>query len=126
MKSFNKLVTATAGNGKVAAVKDIKLSNFVPDGKHLYLEYVSTSSEMPPGQKPSITLVVLTTGGGLLVQHYPVAHYQLKYAGSDRYQSSARVYGRLSNEDVLRVDMVRDSTKGKARCFCGLSGYIDK
>ena len=126
MKSFNRLIIATAGNGKVAAAKDIKLSNSVPDGQHLYLEYVSTSSEMPPGQKPSITLVVLTSAGGMVVQHYPVAHFQLKYAGSDIYRSSDRIYMRLSNEDVLRLDMARDSTKSTARCFFGLSGYIDK
>lgn len=125
MKSFNRLVTATAHPGKVAGWKDINLSSIVPAGQHLVLEYVSTSSEMPPGQKPSITIVIVTQADNPVVQHYPVSHYQQKYAGADIYQSSDRVYMRLSSDYVLRVDMTRDSTKGKARCFCGLSGYID-
>ena len=125
MKSFNRLVIATARPGKAAGSKDINLSNIVPAGQHLVLEYVSTSSEMPPGQKPSITIVIVTQADNPVVQHYPVSHYQQKYSGWDIHQSSDRVYMRLRSDYVLRVDMTRDSTKGTARCFCGLSGYID-
>jgi len=131
MKSFNKLITVTARSGKYSGAKQIDLQKYVADGQHLMVEYVSTSSEMPAGQRPGVAIVVAyvsnsVDAGSAIVQHYPVLHFQQHYAGSDIHRSSDRVYMRLSRDRVLRFVMTRDSSKGTARCFVGVSGYIDK
>lgn len=124
MKAFNTLVTATANPDQGAGWVDLDLSTLLPKGKNLVIEFVSTSSEMPPGQKPNPVIVVLNKNGSAVVQHYPVARFQLTYAGADIYKSADKTYINLSSDLTLRLDFTRDSTTGTARCFFGISGYI--
>ena len=124
MKAFNTLVRADLAAGKAAGWLDIDLSTVVPVGKRLVIEYVSTSAEMPPGQKPNPVLVVVDKNGSAVVQHYPVSNYQLQYAGSDIYKSADSVKMILARNLTLRVDMTRDQTAGEARCYFGISGYV--
>ena len=111
MKSFNKLITVTVNDGQVAGWVDIDLS---------------TSCEMPSGQKPNPVIVVLDKNGSAVVQHYPVTQFQLVYSGADIHKSANATYINLSRDLKLRVDLIRDSTTGTARCFFGISGYITK
>jgi hypothetical protein len=124
MKAFNKLVTATANPNQGAGWVDLDLSTLVPAGKELVIEFISTSSEMPPGQKPNPVIVVLDKNGSAVVQHYPVTQFQLTYAGSDIYKSANTIYLKLSRDLKLRLDLIRDSTNGTARCSFGISGYF--
>jgi hypothetical protein len=79
---------------------------------------------MPSGQKPNPVIVVVDKNGSAVVQHYPVAHFQLVYGGSDIHKSADAMHVELDRELTLRVDMTRDSTTGTARCFFGISGHI--
>ncbi len=124
MKAFNILVEAVSAPGSSAGWLDTKLSTVVPAGKQLVVEFVSTSSEMPPGQKPNPVIVVVDKNGSAVVQHYPVTFFQLKYSGSDIYKSADPVRMILSRDLTLRVDLTRDAATGTARCFLGISGHI--
>jgi hypothetical protein len=126
MKPFNKLVAVALAPGKAAGWVDLPLSSLVPAGQQLVVEFVSTSSEMPAGQKPNPVIVVVDQNNSAAVQHYPVTHYQLKYGGSDIHKSADPMHMRLPRTLTLRVDMTRDSTTGTARCYFGISGYIGK
>src|SRR5215472_6357759 len=123
MKAFNLLVEAVNAAGSSSGWLDTKLSTLVPKGKQLIVEFVSTSSEMPPGQKPNPVIVILDNGSAV-VQHYPVTFFQLNYGGSDIYKSADPVRTILSRNLTLRVDLTRDTSAGTARCFFGISGHI--
>jgi hypothetical protein len=124
MKPFNKLVVAELAPGKAAGWVDIDLSTVVPAGHELVVEFISTSSEMPAGQKPNPVIVVVDKNNSAVVQHYLVTHFQLNYGGSEIHKSAQPVHMRLPRELTLRTDMTRDLTAGTARCFFGISGYI--
>lgn len=124
MKGFNKLIRVDVVPGSQAAWSDLVLSTVVPAGKMLVVEFVSTSAEMPSGQKPNPVVVILDKKGSAVVQHYPVSSFQLVYAGSDIHKSASPMRMHLSRDLTLRVDMTRDVTAGTARCYFGISGYI--
>lgn len=124
MKAFNALIEAVLVTGAGAGWLDTKVSTLVPAGKQLVIEFISTSSEMPPGQKPNPVIVILNRHGSAVVQHYPVTYFQLQYGGSDIHKSADPVRMILSRDLTLRVDLLRDSTAGTARCFFGISGHI--
>ena len=124
MSAFNTLVEAVIPDGKAAGWLDIDLSQLVPTGKNLVVEFLSTSSEMPPGQKPNPVIVVLDKNGSAVVQHYSVTHFQLQYSGADIYTSANAMRMILSRKLTLRVDLTRDATAGTARCFFGISGEV--
>jgi hypothetical protein len=124
MKALNILVEATVAAGSSAGWLDKQVATLVPAGKQLLVEFVSTSSEMPPGQKPNPVIVVLNKKGSVVVQHYPVTFFQLQYSGSDIYKSADPVRMILSRDLTLRVDLTRDASAGAARCFFGISGQI--
>jgi hypothetical protein len=70
MKPFNLLVdTVTITDGQDAAHIDLKLSQFISSNELLVLEFISTSSEMPTGQKPNPVIVVTNKIGSAVVQH---------------------------------------------------------
>src|SRR5260221_12098354 len=123
MKAFNTLVEAVANAGSGSGHLDVALSTIVPAGKQLVVEFVSTSSEMPSGQKPHPVIVILDKNGSAVVQHYLVSDFQLVYSGADIHKSADPVRAHLNRDLTLRVDMIRDATAGKARGFFGLSGY---
>ena len=125
MKAFNTLVEAVANPGNASGAFDLALATVVPAGKQLVVEFVSTSSEMPPGQKPHPVIVILNNVGSAVVQHYPVTQFQLKYGGADIYKSADPVRMRLPRNLTLRVDLIRDGTNGTARCFFGISGHLE-
>jgi hypothetical protein len=124
MTPFNELIEIELAPGKAAASVDLDLSTVVPAGQELVVEFISTSSEIPAGQKPHPVIVVVDKKNSTVVQHYPVTHYQLHYGGSDIHKSADPMHMRLPRELTLRTDMMRDSTTGTARCFFGISGYI--
>lgn len=124
MKAFNNLLEAVVAAGAAAGSLDTKVSTLVPAGKQLVVEFISTSSEMPPGQKPNPVIVVVDKNGSAVVQHYTVTFSQLQYSGSDIYTSADPVRMILSRDLTLRVVLLRDSTAGTARCFFGISGHI--
>jgi hypothetical protein len=127
MKPFNLLVdTVTITDGQDAAHIDLKLSQFISSNELLVLEFISTSSEMPTGQKPNPVIVVTNKIGSAVVQHYLVTQFQLVYAGNDVHKSATPVTIRLLHDLTFRVAFLRDGTNGDARCFVGLSGYITK
>jgi hypothetical protein len=125
MKAFNTLVEAVANPGNASGHLDLDLSTLVPAGKQLVVEFVSTSSEMPPGQKPHPVIVILNKVGSAVVQHYLVTQFQLNYSGADIYKSADPVRMHLPRNLTLRVVLIRDATVGTARCFFGISGYIE-
>jgi len=53
MKPFNTLVKVELAPNKAAAWVDLDLATVVPAGHELVVEFISTSSEMPAGQKPN-------------------------------------------------------------------------
>ena len=124
MKAFTTLVEAVANPGSASGYLDIALMTVVPAGKQLVVEFVSTSSEMPSGQKPHPVIVILNNAGSAVVQHYPVTQFQLKYGGADIYKSADPIRMHLPRNLTLRVDLIRDGTSGTARCFFGISGYL--
>jgi hypothetical protein len=124
MKAFNTLVEAVANAGSVSAHFDLDLSTVVPTGKQLVVEFVSTSSEMPPGQKPQVILI-LNKAGSTVVQHYLVTQFQLKYSGKDIYISADPVRMHLPRNLTMRVNLIRDGSAGTARCFFGISGHLE-
>jgi hypothetical protein len=124
MKPFNKLVTVELAPNKAAAWVDLDLSTVVPAGHELVVEFISTSSEMPAGQKPNPVIVVVDKSNSAIVQHDLVTQFQLTYGGSEIHKSAHPVRMRLPRELTLRTDMTRDTTSGTARCFFGISGYI--
>jgi len=124
MKPFNELVKVELAPGKAAAWVDLDLSTVVPAGQELVVEFISTSSEMPTGQKPNPVIVVVDKNNSAVVQHYLVTHFQLTYAGSEIHKSAQPVRMRLPRELTLRTDMTRDATTGTARCFFGISGHV--
>jgi len=125
MKAFNTLVEAVANPGNASGNLDLALSTVVPAGKQLVVEFVSTSSEMPSGQKPHPVIVILDKAGSAVVQHYPVTQFQLNYAGADIYKSADAVRMHLARNLTLRVVLIRDGTAGTARCFFGISGHLE-
>ena len=125
MKAFNTLVEAVANPGSGSGHLDVALSTVIPAGKQLVVEFVSTSSEMPPGQKSHPVIVVLNNVGSAVVQHYPVTEFQLQYAGADIYKSADPVRMHLPRNLTLRVALLRDGTAGTARCFFGISGHLE-
>lgn len=125
MKAFNTLVEAVATPGNAAGHLDLALSTVVPAGKQLVVEFVSTSSEMPTGQKPHPVIVILNNAGSAVVQHYLVSEFQLKYGGADIHKSADPVRMHLPRNLTLRVALLRDGTAGTARCFFGISGYLE-
>ena len=125
MKAFNTLVEAVASPGNASGHLDLDLSTVVPVGKQLVVEFVSTSSEMPPGQKPHPVIVILNNVGSAVVQHYLVTQFQLQYSGSDIYKSAGPVRMHLPRNLTLRVDLIRDGAAGTARCFFGISGHLE-
>ena len=124
MKAFNLLVEAVSAAGSGSGALDTKLSTLLPKGKQLVVKFISTRSEMPPGQKPNPVIVILDKNGSAVVQHYPVTFFQLTYSGSDIYTSADPVRMTLSRDLTLRVDLIRDTSAGTARCFFGISGDI--
>jgi len=124
MVGFNKLVRVDIAAGHGAGWVDLPVSTLVPKNKTLVLQFVSTSAEMPSGQKPNPVIVVLDAKGSAVVQHYPVSHFQLVYAGSDIHKAAHFLHIVLKRDLTLRLDTTRDSTTGDARCFFGLSGTI--
>lgn len=124
MKAFNTQLEAVAGPGEQPGQFDLDLSTIVPAGKQLVVEFVSTSSEMPP-QKPHPTIVILGATGDVMVQHYPVTQFQLNYRGSDIYKSADPIHMRLPRNCTLRAWLGRDGTVGTARCFFGISGHLE-
>ncbi len=123
MPAFNKLVqTIVVNPGQGAASIDLPVSTLVPPKYKLVIEFVSTSSEMPSGQKPNPVIVVVDKTGSAVVQHYPVAFFQLVYSGADIYKSATSMRMELARDLTLRVVMTRDATAGTARCFFGISG----
>jgi hypothetical protein len=125
VKAFNTLVTAVANSGSASGYLDLDLSTVVPAGKQLVVEFVSTSSEMPSGQKPDPVIVILNNAGSAVVQHYLVTHFQLNYSGADIHKSADPVRMHLPRNLTLRVALARDGTTGVARCFFGISGCIE-
>jgi hypothetical protein len=125
MKAFNMLVEAVDNPGSASGYLDIDLSKVVPAGKQLVVEFVSTSSEMPTGQKPHPVIVVLNSVGSAVVQHYLVTQFQLNYGGADIHKSADPVRMHLPRNLTLRVDLLRDASAGTARCFFGISGYLE-
>jgi hypothetical protein len=125
MKAFNKLVEAVANPGSGSGHFDLALSSVVPAGRQLVVDFVSTSAEMPPGQKPHPVIVILDNAGSAVVQHYLVSQSQLTYGGSDIYKSADPVRMRLPRNLTLRVVLARDGAVGTARCFFGISGYFE-
>jgi hypothetical protein len=125
MKAFNTLVEAVANPGNISGNLDLALSTVVPAGKQLVVEFVSTSSEMPPGQKANPVIVILDKAGSAVVQHYPVTQFQLNYAGADIYKSADPLRMHLPRNLTLRVVLTRDATAGTARCFFGISGHFE-
>ena len=126
MKPFNKLIRVDVASGKAAGWVDLDLSTIVPAGQMLVTEFISTSSEMPTGQKPNPVIVVVDKNDSAVVQHYPVTRFQLNYGGSEIHKSADPIHMRLPRQLTLRTDMTRDSTTGTARCYFGISGYIGK
>ena len=126
MTAFNKLVEAVVNPGQGAGWIDLDLSTLVPANHKLVVEFVSTSSEMPSGQKPNPVIVVVDKNGSAVVQHYPVTFFQLVYVGADIYKSATLMQLDLDRNLKLRLDMTRDGTAGTARCFFGISGHIVK
>jgi len=124
MKAFNLLVEAVSAAGSSSGALDTKLSTLLSKGKQLVVKFVSTRSEMPPGQKPNPVIVILDKNGSAVVQHYPVTFFQLTYSGSDIYTSADPVRMILSRDLTLRVDLIRDASAGTARCYFGISGHI--
>jgi hypothetical protein len=125
MPAFNKLVqTIVLNPGQGAASINLPVSTLVPLNNKLVIEFVSTSSEMPSGQKPDPVIVVVDKNGSAVVQHYPVAFFQLVYNGADIYKSATSMRMELARDLTLRVVMTRDATVGQARCFFGISGRI--
>ena len=122
MSAFNKLTKVELTAGHAAAWVDLPLSS-VTCGQMLVLDFISTSAEMPSGQKPNPVIVVVDKNGSAVVQHYPVAHFQ-PCGGSDIHKSAHAMHVELDRELTLRVDMTRDSTTGTARCFFGISGHL--
>jgi hypothetical protein len=125
VKAFNTLVEAVANSGSASGHLDLDLSTVVPAGKQLVVEFVSTSSEMPPGQKPHPVIVILNNVGSAVVQHYPVTHFQLNYGGADIHKSADPARMHLPRNLTLRVALLRDGTAGTARCFFGISGHLE-
>jgi hypothetical protein len=125
MKAFNTLLEAVASPGSGSGHFDLNLSTVVPAGTQLVVEFVSTRSEMPPGQKPNPVIVILNSVGSAVVQHYPVTQFQLKYSGTDIYTSAEAVRMHLPRDLTLRVDFIRDADAGTARCYFGISGHLE-
>jgi hypothetical protein len=125
MQALNTLLEAVANPGEAPGQFDLDLSTVVPAGKQLVVEFVSTSSEMPPGQKPHLVLLLLGSTGDAVAQHYPVTQFQLNYRGSDIYKSADPVRMRLPRSSTLRVSLARDGSDGTARCFFGISGHLE-
>ena len=125
MQAFNTLLEAVANPGESPGLFDLALSTVVPAGKKLVVEFISTSSEMPPAQRPHPILMILGSIGEVVVQHYPVSQFQLNYRGSDIYKSADPVRMRLPRNYTLRVWLGRDGTTGTARCFFGISGHLE-
>jgi hypothetical protein len=88
VKAFNTLLEAVVNPGSASGYRDVALATIVPAGKQLVVEFVSKSSEMPPGQKPHPVIVILNSVGSAVVQRYPVSQFQLKYSGADIYKSA--------------------------------------
>ena len=124
MKPFNRLVRVDVSPGSAAGWVDLVLSTVVPAGKHLVVEFLSTSSEMPPGQKPNPVIVILDKNGSAVGQHYSVTYLQLTYSGADIHKSAHPTRLSLSRDLTLRFDLTRDATPGEARCYFGISGYL--
>jgi hypothetical protein len=124
MEAFNTLLEAVANPGEAPGQLDLALSTVVPAGKQLVVEFVSTSSEMPPGQKPHPVIEIIGAGG--VVQHYLLTQFQLNYRGSDIYKSADPVRMRLPRNLTLRVWLGRDGSDGTARCNFGISGHLEK
>jgi hypothetical protein len=125
MKAFNALLEAVANPGEAPGQLDLDLSTLVPAGKQLVVEFVSTSSEMPPGQKPHLTILIIGTGGSAVAQHYPVTQFQLNYRGTDIYKSADPIRMRVPRNQTLRVVLARDGSDGTARCTFGISGHLE-
>jgi hypothetical protein len=125
MKAFNTLLEAVANPGEPPGQLDLALSTVVPAGKQLIVEFVSTSSEMPPGQKPHPIIVIVDSAGSAVVQHYLVTQFQLNYRGADIYKSADSVRMHLARNLTLRLLLARDGTAGTARCFFGISGHLE-
>ena len=63
--------------------------------------------------------------GAAVVQHYPVAHFQLTYGGADIFTSADPVRMVLPSDLTLRVVLTRASATGLAHGFFGISGHIE-
>ena len=107
MKPFNKLMEAVATPGKGSGNLDVALSTVIPAGKQLVVEFVSTSSEMPVGQKPHPVIVILDNAGSAVVQHYCVTQFQLNYGSADLYKSADPVRMHLPRTYVARCPRSR-------------------
>jgi hypothetical protein len=125
MKAFNTLLEAVANPGEAPGQFDLDLSTVVPAGKQLVVEFVSTSSDMPPGQKPHPVIQIVGTGGSAVLQHYPVTQFQLNYRGADIYKSADPIRMRVPRNQTLRLLLLRDGSDGTARCFFGISGHLE-
>jgi hypothetical protein len=137
MEAFNLLVNVTCAAGTSASWLDTELSTLVPAGKQLVVEFISTSSQMPAGQRPNPGIVVLKNGVNAVVQHYLVTFFQLNLGadsnilgvsegGRDIYQSADPVRMILSRDLTLRADFVRNSVEDTAYCSFGISGHIER
>ena len=130
MSAYNFYPNLQLMAGHTSGSVDLALSTVIPVGQSLVLDFISTSAEMPPGQKPSAMIALVDSFGVVMVQHYFVSRFQLTYltyAGmpTDRHTSAHALRVEIDRNLSLRWAFVRDGTSGKAQCFFGISGHFE-
>jgi hypothetical protein len=125
MTPFNQLLDVSLAAGVHTAYYDFDVSTVAPSGTYLVVYVITTGSEMPQGQKGNPVIICLTKSTqNMLVQHYPVTHFQLFYSTKDIHKSADAIHLILPSDSILRVSFSRELTTGSARCFFGISGEI--
>ncbi len=124
MDPFNTLLETVVHHGHESGSIDLDLSTVVPAGQQLVVEFVSSRTVLPTGQKPDLTIVILNGVGSAVVQHYLVPRFLHTSASQDIYVSADPARMHLSSDLTLRVVLQRDATNGTASCFFGISGYL--
>jgi hypothetical protein len=122
---FNTWLEATIHSGHSSGNVELALSTVVPAGQQLVVEFVSSRSEMPAGQKPELTIVIVNGIGSAVVQHYLVTHAVNTSSGPDVFVSADPVRMHLTPDLTFRVVLERVESTGSASCFIGISGYLD-
>ena len=137
MEAFNLSVAVNNATGSNADAVYTELRTLVPPGKQLVVDFISTESRMPAGQRPETVIVVLKNGWVRpFMQHYLVSFFQLNIGsdsnifgvsegGVDIYTSSDPVRMVLARELTLVCSFTRDSKEGGAVCMFGISGHIE-